>query len=218
MLSKKNAIISLAINCVIVLSTIGIVISYFFGNDGQYHIPPNFRFFLYTTDSNVLCMLTAAIMAFFEIRLLKTGKEIPRLALILKFVGVTALALTFTVVIFFLGPTMGFMDMVFGGTSVYMHFAGPLLGFVTLCFTENIHIISKKSLIPAILPAVVYGITYVTMVVFIGSENGGWIDFYGFNTGGFWYISCVVIILATLGLGALLRLVHNKIAKNNIEK
>lgn len=213
MLSKKNAIISLAMNCIIVIATIGVVISYFCGNDGQYNIPPSFRFFLYTTDSNILCMLTAAIMLFFEIRYLKTGKEIPKLAVILKFVGVTALSLTFAVVMLFLGPTMGFMDMVFGGTSVYMHFAGPILGFVTFCLTENIHIISKKVLIPAIMPAVAYGVAYTTMVVFIGSENGGWIDFYGFNTGGFWYISCVVIILATLGLGAVLRLIHNKAAK-----
>ncbi len=215
MLSKKNTIISLVINCIIVIATIGVVISYFFGNDGQYKIPPSFRFNLYTTDSNILCMLTAAIMGFFEIRYLINGREIPKLAVILKFVGVTALSLTFTVVIFFLGPTMGFMDMVFGGTSVYMHFAGPILGFVTFCFTENIHIISKKALIPAMIPAAAYGTAYVTMVVFIGEKNGGWIDFYGFNTGGFWYISCVVIILATLGLGALLRLLHNKMSKNN---
>jgi len=55
---------------------------------------------------------------------------------------------------------------------------------------------------------------YVTMVIFIGEKNGGWYDFYGFNIGGFWYLSCMVIILATLGLAALLRIIHNKNIKS----
>ena len=59
-----------------------------------------------------------------------------------------------------------------------------------------------------------YAVIYVTMVIFIGENNGGWYDFYGFNIGGFWYISCVAVILASLGLAALLRLIHNKMIKN----
>lgn len=210
MLSKKKAIISLAINIIITIATIGVVISYFLGNDGEYKIPPSFRFFLFTTDSNVLCMLSAVIIGFFEIRCLKTGKEIPPVAVIIKFVGTAAVVLTFTVVVLFLGPMTDFMTMVFGGTSIYMHFAGPLLAFVSFCFTETVHPVSKKMLIPAIIPALVYGSVYTVMVVFIGKENGGWIDFYGFNTGGFWYISCPVMVLVTLGLAAILRLIHNK--------
>lgn len=212
MLSKKRAAAALAVNILITAATIGIVISYFFGNDGQYHIPPLLRFCLFTTDSNILCMLTAVIMVFFELRYLINGKQIPKLAVILKLVGTTAVALTFTVVVCFLGPAMGFWDMVFGGTSVYMHFSGPILAFVSFCFLENIHRIGKKALIPAIIPAVVYGIVYITMVIFIGEQNGGWTDFYGFNIGGFWYISCAVVILSTLGLAALLRLAHNKLS------
>ncbi len=210
MMSRKNAVISLVMNTVIVLSTIGIIISYFSGNDGQYHIPPSFRFFLFTTDSNIICMMTAAVMCFFEIRFLKTGKDIPLLAVALKFAGTTAVALTFGVVVLFLGPSTDFVTMVFGGTSVYMHFAGPIIAFVSFCFLENIHRISKKMFIPAVVPTFIYGIVYVIMVVFIGSENGGWIDFYGFNTGGFWYISFPAINLLSLGLAAVLRLIHNK--------
>lgn len=212
MLIKRRAALALAVNILITVSTIGIVISYFCGNDGEYHIPPYFRFYLFTTDSNILCMLTSVIIGWFEIRYLRTGKPIPKAAVILKLVGTTAVALTFTVVVFFLGPTMGFVTMVFGGTSLYMHFLGPLIAFLSFCFLENVHRIEKKYLIPAALPTVIYGIVYVTMVIIIGEENGGWIDFYGFNTGGFWYISCIVIILATLGLAAVLRLVHNRLS------
>ena len=210
MLTKRKAALSLALNILITISTIGIVISYFCGNDGKYHILPHLRFCLFTTDSNILCMLSAVIMGWFEIRYLRTGKPVPKLAVVLKLAGTAAVALTFTVVVVFLGPIMGFFEMVFGGTSLYMHFLGPIFAFVSFCFLESTHRIEKKFLIPAIVPTVIYGIVYVTMVVFIGENNGGWADFYSFNIGGFWYLSCVVIVLAALGLAAVLRLVHNK--------
>ena len=213
MLSKKNTVLSLVSNIVIILATVGVVISYFCGNDGQYHIAPAFRFCLFTTDSNILCMLTALILVYFEVRYLATGKPIPRLAIYLKFVGTTAVAVTFSVVVLFLGPLTDFVSMVFGGTSLYMHFAGPLLAFVSFCFFENLHPLNKKALLPAIIPTVLYGAVYIVMVVILGSENGGWIDFYHFNIGGFWYLSCAAIILLTLGLAAVLRLLHNRMTK-----
>ncbi len=218
MLSRKNTIISLVMNILITLATIAVVISYYCGNDGEYHIPPDFRFCLFTTDSNILCAVSAAVLAFFELRYLKTGKSIPKAAMVLKLVGSTAVALTFVVVVLFLGPTTDFISMVFGGTSVYMHFAGPLLGIISFCFIERAHIIEKKLLIPAVIPAVIYGIVYVTMVVFIGENNGGWYDFYGFNIGGFWYLSSIVLTLVPLGLGALLRLIHNKCVRSSSAK
>lgn len=213
LISKKNVIISLVMNIIIVLATIGVIISYFCGNDGEYHIPPDFRFCLFTTDSNILCALSAAVLSFFEIRNLKTGKAIPKAAMALKLVGSTAVALTFVVVVLFLGPTTDFMSMVFGGTSVYMHFAGPLLGIISFCFIERLHLMEKKLIIPAIIPTVVYAIVYVTMVIIIGEKNGGWYDFYGFNIGGFWYISSIVIILVSAGLAAIMRLIHNRMTK-----
>ncbi len=213
MTKRKNMIISLVINIVIVLVTAGVVISYFLGNDGEYHIPPNFRFCLFTTDSNILCALSALVMAVFEARYLKTGREIPKAAVVFKLIGSTAVALTFVVVVVFLGPLMGFVSMVFGGTSFYMHFSGPILAFVSFCFFENVHHISKRLMLMSLIPTILYAIVYLTMVLIIGEENGGWYDFYSFNMGGFWYLSSTAIMLVTLGLGAVLRFVHNKRTK-----
>lgn len=210
MLSQKKTVISLILNLLIVVVTIGVVISYFCGNDGEYHIPPSFRFNLFTTDSNILCALTALILAFFEVRFLRTGKAVPTIAILLKFVGTTAVAVTFAVVVLFLGPTTDFISMVFGGTSLYMHFAGPLIGMISFCFVETIYPVSKKMLLPAVIPTAIYGIVYIIMVILIGSERGGWIDFYGFNIGGFWYLSGMAIVLLTLALAAVMRLIHNK--------
>ena len=41
MFEKRKVTASLILNALIVLTTIGVVISYFFGNDGKYHIPPS---------------------------------------------------------------------------------------------------------------------------------------------------------------------------------
>ena len=93
--SKKKLYLSFAMNIFIFLATTGVVISYFFGNDGQYHIEPSFRFNLFTTDSNILCGAAAFVMAIFQIRQMKHNKPVPRWVFFLKYTGTCALAVTF---------------------------------------------------------------------------------------------------------------------------
>ena len=211
--SRKKLYISLAMNIFIFLATTGVVISYFFGNDGQYHIEPSFRFNLFTTDSNILCGVSALVMAVFEIRLIKTKQTVPRWAFILKYTGTCALAVTFFTVIFFLGPSTNFMEMVFGGTSIYMHFLGPIIAFVSFCFFETSKPLSMPVSLMGIIPTALYGAWYCTEVVFITESNGGWMDFYGFNQGGYWYITYPVMVLASFGLCMLVRALHNAVNK-----
>lgn len=211
--SRKKLYISLAMNIFIFLATTGVVISYFFGNDGQYHIEPSFRFNLFTTDSNILCGVSALVMAVFEIRLMKTKKTIPKWAFILKYTGTCALAVTFFTVIFFLGPSTNFMEMVLGGTSIYMHFLGPIIAFVSFCFFETSKPLSMPVSLMGIIPTALYGAWYCTEVVFITESNGGWMDFYGFNQGGYWYITYPVMVLASFGLCMLVRALHNAVNK-----
>ena len=59
----------------------------------------------------------------------------------------------------------------------------------------------------------IYGIVYLTMVVFIGENNGGWIDFYHFNIGGFWYISFLAVLAVTLLIASAERLIYNKLSR-----
>ena len=58
----------------------------------------------------------------------------------------------------------------------------------------------------------------MTMVVFIGASRGGWVDFYGFNIGGKWYLSFAVMLIATLLLSFGLRLWHNAFALDGAGK
>ena len=212
---KKKLTAAVVMNIIIFLATTGIVVSYFMGNEGEYHISPMQRFWLFTTDSNILCAVTSLVAAVFELRIL-TGKAkgLPLVVAAMKYAGTIAVLLTFTVVMCFLGPTMGYVEMLFTGTSIYMHLLGPVMAFVSFAFLEN-GIVLKKRMIPlGALSVLIYGIVYVTMVVFIGAENGGWMDFYGFNIGGFWYISFTAIVLVAVGLAAVVRLVYNRGSKN----
>lgn len=215
---KTKLYLSITMNIFIFLATVGVVISYFFGNDGEYHIEPLFRFNLFTTDSNILCAVSAIIMAFFQIRKIKNNKSVPKWVFIFKYTGTCAVMLTFFTVIFFLGPSMGFMQMVFGGTSIYMHFLGPIIAFLSFCFFENDEALSIKHSLFGMIPTALYGAWYCTEVVFITIENGGWADFYGFNQGGYWYISYPIIIAVSFGLCMLIRAVHNKVSSIQLTK
>ena len=219
MSDKKKLIAAAVMNIIIFLSTTGIMISYFLGNEGEYHILPMQRFWLFTTDSNILCAVTSLIAAISEMRiLLGKSEKIPAAAAVLKYMGTVAVLLTFTVVMCFLGPTMGYVEMLFSGTSVYMHLLGPVMAFVSLVFFEN-GIVLKKRMIPlGALSVFIYGIVYVTMVIFIGEANGGWMDYYGFNIGGFWYISFATITLVSVGIAAIVRLAYNRSGKKKTGK
>ena len=75
MSDKKKLIAAAVMNIIIFLSTTGIMISYFLGNEGEYHILPMQRFWLFTTDSNILCAVTSLIAAISEMRILLGKSE-----------------------------------------------------------------------------------------------------------------------------------------------
>ncbi len=207
---KKRLIAAAVINIIIFIVTAGIVVSYFFGNDGEYHIDPLGRFRLFTTDSNILCAVTSFIAAICEIRILAGKSEaLPLWAQTLKYIGTVAVLLTFTVVVTFLGPTMGYIQMLFVGTSVYMHLLGPVLAFASFVFLEEGTKLAKRVIPLGALSIFIYGIYYLIRFVFIEPASSGWYDFYGFNIGGFWYISFIAVNLVGIGLAAVIRLLHN---------
>ena len=87
---KTKAVISIVLNTLMTLITIGIVISYFFTKN--FLIKTNQDIFTYfTTDSNLLACIAAIVMVVFDIQILR-GKRtiIPKPAIIFKFVSVVA--------------------------------------------------------------------------------------------------------------------------------
>ncbi|MBR1731075.1 MAG: hypothetical protein IJ725_01405 [Ruminococcus sp.] len=209
MVIKRKIAAAITLNTVIVVVTMAVISSFFLGNKDAFirSGPQSFRFF--TTDSNVLSMIGAMIMIPFELRILRgKAEELPRFAVVIKYITTASVTLTFFTVMFFLGPLFGYRTFL-GDTGIFTHLLSPLLAFYTFTLLETDCEISFKNVLWAIVPTLIYGTVYLIQVLVIGKENGGWEDFYFFNLGGYWYISAVVMFIAGLLINLLLMNLHN---------
>lgn len=209
MIIKRKIAVAVVLNSAIVIVTMAVILSFFMGNKDAFirSGPQSFRFF--TTDSNVLSMLGSMIMLPFEVRILTGGAEkLPRFAVVIKYVCTASVSLTFFTVMFFLGPTFGY-GMFLGDTGIFTHLLSPMLAFYTFTLLETDCEISFKNVLWALVPTIIYGSVYLTQAIFIGEQNGGWEDFYFFNTGGYWYLSSTVMFIASVIINLLLKTLHN---------
>lgn len=161
-----------------------------------------FRYF--TNDSNVFAAATAALTIPFLIRIAAgDAQALPFPLILLYFTASSAVFVTLTTVLFFLGPMMGYKEL-FSGPAFHLHLIGPLLMCVSFVLLLPGESISYRYAPLGLLPTLLYGIVYFVMVVVRGSENGGWPDLYNFNRGGRWAISSVAMLAGTFLLGLLL--------------
>ena len=166
------------------------------------------KFIFFTVDSNVLAALTLLIALPFKYRRLVTGKPLPFFCVVLSFVGVAASSVTFMTVLLFLGPALGYGNM-FLGNNLLLHLVCPVCMAASFIFDFGSDKKLKFRYTPlSLLPTVLYGILYFIMVMVVGAENGGWEDFYGFNGGGVWYLSAVLMLAGTYATGVMLWLAH----------
>ncbi len=202
-------ITSLIINSIVFVVTTGIVISYFCGNTGtliEYGYQ-SFKFF--TTDSNILAAIASLFMVISEVMILtKKRDNIPYWVLVLKYVGTSAVMLTFTVVIGFLAPIYG-PAAVLTDTSFHTHAAAPLFSLISFCFIESEYRLPFRCTLLGIIPMLIYSVIYTINVVF----TNVWNDFYSFNMGGYWYISAPIIIIAAYIISVIILLLHNRMCK-----
>ncbi len=207
-MTKAKAAISLILNSITALMTAFVIVLLFFIDDPVINNGwESFMFF--TTDANILTAIASVVVAFFDIRVLRGKADaIPKYAELLKYIGVVSLMLTFSTVIFFLVPVYG-AGYELGGTNFHVHLAAPMMSLFSFLFCEKRTKISFKESLFGLLPTAVYAAVYYVMVVAIGDENGGWIDFYTFNQNGHWFSFFVVLMAATFGICMLVRLTFN---------
>ena len=157
---------------------------------GLKHAKPRWSFFMYfTTLSNLLCAAASA-----AVFIAWHYGEPPMWTLVFKYVGTCAVTVTMLTVLLFLGPFSQDWKAVMGWPELVMHAVCPALAIVSFLFFE-------KRAMPAwvialgVLPVLLYAGLYLYKVVYAPEERR-WKDFYGFNTGGKWPISCVVMLTA----------------------
>ena len=181
---------SIIINALIFVITLIIVIKNF-RRDGVWQIRrglKQFRFF--TVLSNDFCAIAALIMAISQM-----CGGVPRPVFMLKYYGTVSLTLTFLTVFLFLIPFQGGYKKWLTGDNLYAHLITPLLAILSLCLLERQRM-SFAAAMTGLLPLLLYGAVYLYKVLF-ASEGRRWEDFYGFNRGGKWPITCAVMLVVT---------------------
>jgi len=211
MKTKTRNTISLILNIAMVIMVV-YSIAFFFSKIGQSKGVGNmsvggfycFRFF--TIDSNVLAATASLLLIPFNIKSIKSNKdELPTNLLLFKFIGTIAVTLTLMVVLLFLGPMNGYPKM-FEDVNIYLHLICPLISLISFMFFEKGLTIDSKKVVYGLIPVIIYGTIYAINVLVIKV----WEDFYHFNIGGYWYITYLVIILATYLFSLIVSKVHNK--------
>ena len=167
-------------------------------------------FCMFTVDSNILAGVAMLLCLPYTVDGIRTGYyHLPNWVVVLMHISVTAVSLTFLVSLFILAPVKGFV-LIFSGSRFFLHGVCPVLSIVAFCCFINSHLIRFPESLLALIPVLIYAAVYVVMVVFIGEENGGWNDFYGFTTRVPIWVSFAVIIPLTVVIILLLRFGHNK--------
>ena len=195
---KGRLIAAVIINALIVVFT-AYAMSRFFtvGGDGNMAVMNTLCFRYFTVDSNLLAALASLLLLAGQLKSLRSGKPPAPGLLVLKHVGTAAVGVTFFTVFCFLGMLYGYRSMVQGG-NLFMHLLTPLLAMLGFCLLETKPPLRFPWALLGLIPTVLYGIVYVFMVVI----QKRWPDFYGFNMGGRWILSCFLMAAATLLISA----------------
>ncbi len=163
----------------------------------------------FTVLSNLLEAAASIVLAFALLR----GKDSDRLSLF-KLVAASAVALTFLVVMVFLGPLFGYPAM-FRGANLWLHLIVPLAAIAEFVVFNEFDIPRRKRLWVAASPFV-YGIFYLANVLINGAPGN---DFYGFTLWGLpvALVIFAVILCATVGMGVLMARANERLRRGKAE-
>ena len=165
-----------------------------------------FRFF--TVDSNILVGIASLILAIYEYLNIKHNVTIPSFAYILKYIGTSAVALTFFITLFWL--TRFYKEqfyLLYVNTNLFFHLLVPLLAIISFILFEKIQL-NKKVVYLSLIPVLLYGIYYVINILthVVDGMIPYTYDFYGFAQGGMHTIVFVFafILLLTYGISLII--------------
>ena len=206
----QKLLISSILNVFTFISAAWISIDMFFTRGEGNMLVSNWNIFRYfTIDSNILCGVACLIYTVFNILNYYKNREIPKWVLLVKSSLTAAITVTFITCVFFLGPTMGYLN-IFLGKNAFLHAINPLAAMIALMFFEEGRLTKIETLF-TIAPTAVYSFVYVPCIL-----TKVWDDFYGFTFGGNYFLVPIVLIImyaVSYGLGISETLVKNRINK-----
>lgn len=174
----------------------------------------NDTFLFYTVQSNILAMLTAALLVVFECRKLK-GYIIPKAVQFLRLFSTVAITLTFLVFSVMLTPQMlmnGNGDYLTTPGNLFVHNLVPICAIIDWCLFGSAKGFKKISAFCGMIPALAY-VAFAYICVALGIKFSGntvpyfFLDYqtYGWfsvKNGGIGVIYWIVILAGVLiGIG-----------------
>ena len=139
----------------------------------------------FTALSNIFCAGAALAETIARIY-----GSIPQAVYILKYAGTCAVTVTLLTVMLFLGPTKGYKPLL-SGPDLMLHLICPLLAILSFLVWDRPEM-KSVSFVLGILPVAAYGVLYFYKVI-LAAPGNRWEDFYGFNRGGKWPLSLIVM-------------------------
>ena len=214
---KAFNIISLVLNLLIVGFTVYAVSTFYTGTgDGNMAVQGTQSFRFFTVDSNILAAVMSLVMLVFNFKKIKNiDSDTPNAVRLIKFMSTVAVTLTMITACFFLSTVYSFKMMI-SGSCFFLHLITPLLAIFVCAVFEAERKMSFKGMLSGLIPTIIYGTVYVVMVLIIGKANGGWEDFYSFNSGileNKWYLSIFIMLFGTFLISLVIRAIHNGFVK-----
>ena len=151
----------------------------------------------FTALSNLFCAATCLVVA-----IARLCDRLPSAVLVLKYMGTSAVTVTFLTVMLFLGPFVYNYKILLTGADLWLHLVCPLFAIISLLLWDK-PVASFSIVFLGVLPVFLYGINYLYHVLLVSPEKR-WEDFYGFNRHGKWLLSFIVMILASFLISLIL--------------
>lgn len=184
MKNDRRLIISFAINILVFLLFVtGTIIMFTIGSGAL--TSKGFTVFKYFTfQSNIFMGAVAFIYGYYQWLILrKKIDKIPHVLGVFNHIAVTAVGLTFIIVILVLGPGYGY-DKMYNNANLFFHALVPILAIVNYLFFKKETKIRFKETLYAMIPCTLYGIVYFIVVVSQNAYGNLAIDFYNFGKDG----------------------------------
>lgn len=163
----------------------------------------------FTVLSNLFCGIVAVVWLIHE---RKGGSEsVERL----KYIAAASVALTFAVVVLFLGPLYGYPEM-FAGANLWLHLVVPVTAIAEIIFLSDA-VYTRRDNNLAMIPPLIYGIVYVANILINGiGEWPGTNDWYLFFKWGYpvGLTIYVVIAIVTWLLAFIMRKAQSKMKQS----
>lgn len=198
-MSKKAYIVNIIVNSVVVALMIVAILMMFFGTPGVLASTRWSAFKYFTIQSN--CFAGLAALASLIYILVKKGKDYPGWLSVIKLTSTVSVAITFFVVIIYLGPIYSY-PLLFQNANLFLHGIIPVLAMLAYMITEPKVKLKFVMNLYSFLPVLVYGIIYLVNVA-VHNDYGnykGW-DWYLFGYYGLGIGFCFLIGLLIISFG-----------------